>query len=291
MGHRWTALASLVGAMVLVGSSVAVGRLLVAGLPVYFASMVRFALASAVLVPLVLYLEGWPGVSRRGLAILFGQALCGSFLFTVCLLGGLRLTGAAQAGVISATTPAAVALFGWGLFHERLSGRTWCGLLVTVAGLVVLEVGGTSGTGSKPLLGNALVLAAVLFEAVFLLLRRVLPDPLSPLAAAMWVSLLGLVLFLAPGLAEAASLDPALLTPGMLGALVYYGLGVTAVAYMLWFYGVVRVEAALAGAVTGVMPVAALGFAAWLCGEVAGLRELSGCAGVLAGILLLAARK
>lgn len=291
MRGRWMAVASLVGAMVLVGSSVAVGRLLVVGLPVYFASMVRFALASAVLVPLVLLVEGWPRVSRRGMAILGGQALCGSFLFTICLLAGLRWTGAAQAGVISATTPAAVALIGWMLFRERLTGRTWCGLAVTVAGLVALEAGGVSGTGERPLLGNALVLSAVLFEAVFLLLRRILPDPLSPLAAAMWVSLLGLGLFLAPGLAEAAHLDPTKLTPAMVGALAYYGLGVTAVAYILWFYGVVRVDAALAGAVTGIMPVAALGFAAWLCGEVAGIRELGGCAGVLAGILLLAARK
>jgi drug/metabolite transporter (DMT)-like permease len=120
------------------------------------------------------------------------------------------------------------------------------------------------------------------------MLRRTLPDPLSPLAAAMWVSLLGLVLFLVPGLIEARHLDRSALTPASLAALAYYGLGVTAVAYMLWFYGVMRVEAALAGAVTGVMPVAALGFAAWWCGETAGVREVAGCAGVLAGILLLA---
>jgi drug/metabolite transporter (DMT)-like permease len=292
MRQRLAALAALVGAMVLVGSSVAVGRLVVAELPIYFASMVRFALATAVLVPLVLVVEGgWPGVSRRGLVILFGQALCGSFLFTICLLGGLRLTGAAQAGVVSATTPAAVALMGRLFFRERLSGRAWLGLGATVVGLAALEAGGKQAAGPAPMLGNVLVLGAVLFEAVFLLLRRVLPDPLSPLAAAMWVSLLGLVLFLVPGIAQAARLDPAALTPARLAALAYYGLGVTAVAYMLWFYGVVRVDAALAGVVTGVMPVAALGFAAWLCGEAAGGREYAGCAGVLAGLLLLAGRK
>jgi drug/metabolite transporter (DMT)-like permease len=255
MGQRLTALAALVGAMVLVGSSVAVGRLLVAGLPVYFASMVRFALASAVLVPLVFLVEGgWPGVSRRGLAVLFGQALSGSFLFTICLLGGLRLTGATQAGVVAATTPAAVALMGRLIFRERLTGRARLGLLATVAGLVAVEAGNGHTTGPAPVLGNILVLGAVLFEAVFLLLRRALPDPLSPLAAAMWVSLLGLVLFLGPGIGEAVSLDPAALTPAMLATLAYYGLGVTAVAYILWFYGVMRVDAALAGAVTGVIP-------------------------------------
>lgn len=290
MRQRMAALAALVGAMVLVGSSVAVGRLLVVSLPVYFASMVRFALATAVLVPCVVLVEGgWPGVSRRGFAILCGQALCGSFLFTVCLLGGLCLTGAAEAGVVSATTPAMVALMGLAFFRERLSARGLIGLGATCAGLVALEAGGLTVGGLRSLMGDALVLCAVVFEAVFLLLRRALPDPLSPLAAAMWVSLLGLALFAGPGLWQAASLDWTVLTPARLGALAYYGLGVTAVAYILWFYGVVRVEAALAGVVTGVMPVAALAGTAWLCGETVGLRELAGCAGVLAGIVCLSA--
>ncbi|MGD9608772.1 MAG: DMT family transporter [Desulfovibrionaceae bacterium] len=291
MSQRNKALAALIGAMVLVGGSVAVGRELVAGLPLYFASLVRFVLASVVLVPLVLVVEGgWPRVSPRGLAILGAQALCGSFLFTVCLLAGLTLTGAASAGVVSATTPAAVALMGRFVFREPLSGRAMAGLAATVAGLAALQAGGGAPTGPAPLWGNALVLAAVFFEAIFLLLRRVLPDPLSPLAAAMWVSLLGGILFLVPGVWQAFTLDPKALTPAMLAALAYYGLAVTAGAYILWFYGVVRVDAALAGVVTGVMPVAALACAAGICGESLGWRELVGCAGVLGGIVCLAGR-
>lgn len=287
-GQRARALAALAGAMVLVGGSVAVGRELVAGLPLYFASMIRFALATLVLWPLVALREGgWPRVSHRGLAVLVGQAVCGSFLFTVCLLGGLALTGAAEAGVVAATTPAAVAVMGRLFFRERLTGRAACGIAVSVAGLAALQAGGGPAGGPAPLAGNALVLCAVLCEAVFLLLRRALPDPLSPLAAALWVSVLGLALFMIPGLWQARNLDPAALTPGMLWALAYYGLGVTALAYILWFYGVVRVPAAVAGVMTGLMPVSALIGAGLVCGEAVGGRELAGCGGVLAGIVLL----
>ena len=122
--------------------------------PVLTAIMIRFALATAVLVPLVILLEGgWPRVSRRGCAILGLQALCGSFLFTVFLLAGLRLTGAAEAGVVAATTPAAVALLGRVLFRERLRGRALAGLTATCAGLLVLEAG-SPAVGSHPLLGH-----------------------------------------------------------------------------------------------------------------------------------------
>ena len=291
MSSRFKAVSALVAAMVLVGSSVAVGRSMTAAVPLYFASLARFALASLILVPLVVVLEGrFPWVSRRTLAALFAQAVCGSFLFTACLLTGLTLTGAAQAGVVAAATPAMVAILGRLLFRERLSQAALIAIACTTAGLLVLEARPGDAGGTSPLVGNLLVLCAVFFEAIFLLLRRAVREPLSPLAAAMWVSLLGFVLFLGPGAWQGAHLSLEQLSGRALGEMAYYGLGVTAAAYMLWFYGVVRVDAATAGVATGVMPVAALVFAALWCGEVVGWRELAGCAGVLAGILCLAAQ-
>ncbi|UJX40813.1 DMT family transporter [Desulfovibrio sp. JY] len=289
MHARTLAVTALVAAMILVGSSVAVGRILATTLPIHFASMVRFALASLVLVPLTMAVEGrFPRIAPRTLAILAAQSLCGSFLFTVCLLEGLRLTGAADAGVVAATTPAMVALLGWLLFRERPSRRALAGIVITVAGVAAVSAAPASAHGaSSALLGNGLVGLAVVFEAVFLLLRRAVDEPLSPLAAAMWVSLLGFFLFLIPGLWQVGEIAVGSMTPWAMAELAYYGLGVTAAAYMLWFYGVVRVEAATAGVVTGVMPVAALAFAAWLCGEGIGVRQLVGCAGVLAGIAIL----
>ncbi|MGE4535688.1 MAG: DMT family transporter [Desulfovibrio sp.] len=289
MHARTLAVTALVAAMILVGSSVAVGRILATTLPIHFASMVRFALASLVLVPLTMVLEGrFPRIAPRTLAILAAQSLCGSFLFTVCLLEGLRLTGAADAGVVAATTPAMVALLGWLLFRERPSRRALAGIVTTVAGVAAVSATPADAHGaSSALLGNGLVSLAVVFEAAFLLLRRAVDEPLSPLAAAMWVSLLGFFLFLIPGLWQVGEITAGSMTPWAVAELAYYGLGVTAAAYMLWFYGVVRVEAATAGVVTGVMPVAALAFAAWLCGEGIGVRQLAGCAGVLAGIAIL----
>lgn len=291
MSFRFKAVAALVAAMVLVGSSVAVGRTMTAALPLYFASLARFALASLVLVPLVVVLEGrFPWVARRTLATLFAQAVCGSFLFTACLLSGLALTGAAQAGVVAAATPAMVAILGRLVFRERLPGTALAGIACTTAGIAALGAEVGVGSGPSPLLGNLLVLCAVGFEAVFLLLRRTVREPLSPLAAAMWVSLLGCVLFLGPGAWQGAGMTFSQISLRSVGEVVYYGLGVTAAAYMLWFYGVVRVDAATAGVATGVMPVAALCCAALWCGETVGWRELAGCAGVLAGIVCLSVR-
>ncbi len=290
MSSRLTAVASLAAAMVLVGSSVAVGRSMTAALPLSFASLARFLLASLVLVPLVVVVEGrFPRVSRRTFYALLAQAACGSFAFTVCLLSGLKFTGAASAGVTAAATPAMVTLFGAVCFKERPGRLALAGIGCVMAGLAVLGFASAGpGVGPAPLWGNALVLLAVCFEAVFLLLRRAVREPLSPLAAAMWVSLLGGLFFLVPGVWEALTLDLGNIPARAVGEVVYYGLGVTAAAYMFWFYGVVRVDAATAGVAAGIMPVAALACAALWCEETIGWREMAGCVGVLAGIVCLA---
>ncbi|KHK04120.1 DMT family transporter [Desulfovibrio sp. TomC] len=289
MSSRLKAVSALLAAMVLVGSSIAVGRTMITTLPLYFASLARFTLASLVLVPLVIRLEGrFPWVTWPTAVALFAQAVCGSFLFTACLLSGLALTGAASAGVVAAATPAAVALLGWLVFRERLGKAAVVGIACTTCGIAILGAEAkVAPIGPSPLLGNLLVLCAVGFEAVFLLLRRTVREPLSPLAAAMWVSVFGCLLFLGPGLWQGQALDLHAVSLKSLGEVVYYALGVTAAAYMLWFYGVVRVDAATAGVTTGMMPVAALCFAAIWCGETVAWQEMAGCAGVLAGILCL----
>jgi hypothetical protein len=74
-------------AMILVGSSVVVSKLMAQSLPVFLAGSLSSAIGAAILVPLLLRREdGLPAVSRRDLLILFLQALTGIFLFRVLLL-------------------------------------------------------------------------------------------------------------------------------------------------------------------------------------------------------------
>ncbi|MUM77177.1 EamA family transporter [Pseudodesulfovibrio sp. F-1] len=282
--------------MILVGSSVVAGKIMVEELPVQFASALRFALALVILLPLLRMREGGlPRLSRRSWLILAVQGLCGSFLFTVCLLHGLALTAPSSAGVITATTPACMGLIAWLGMGERPTRRAGLGILLSVAGLLAVNAASDPGTGSMPFVGNMLVLGAVCFESFFLLLRKGVTEPLTPLAAATAVSLFGLVWFL-PG----AAWDLIFTIPasGGFGAVsvvgwvsvAYYGVFVTVLAYLFWFAGVTRVSAATAGVFTSVMPVSALILSAAILGESVGLSRIVGCACVLAGLVLISRR-
>ncbi|WP_432738675.1 DMT family transporter [Maridesulfovibrio sp. FT414] len=275
-------------AMVIVGSSVVAGKIMVDSLPVFLSSGLRFLLASALILPVLFLKEGgFPKLSRRSWAILALQALCGSFLFTVCLLFGLRHVSPASAGIITSTTPAFMGLIGLFFFREKISVPVMAGITLSLAGILVLNTGAEGGGGGSSALGFLLVLGAVAAESMFLVFRKWINDPLSPLAATALISLLGLFWFLPASIYEYIVTDISAVPVLGWCAVIYYGVVVTVLAYLFWFAGVVHVPASVAGIFTGIMPVSAVCLSALLLGEELRWFHYSGCFLVLAGIMLI----
>lgn len=291
MPKRFLPYLNLTLAMVIVGSSVVAGKLMVAELPVFLASALRFVLALTILLPLVYMREGGlPSLSRRSWLTLGGQSLCGSFLFTVFLLYGLQYTGPSSAGILTATTPACMGIIAWLFLKDRPNGRTALGILLSVLGVITLNLVGSEGgvSGPNPLLGNGLVIGAVLFESLFLLVRKTVPEPLSPLAASTIISLYGLAWFLPVGIYEMTTANLTMVTATGWLTVIYYGAVVTVLAYLFWFAGITKVPASTAGVFTAVMPVSALVLSVMVLGEPVGWAQLAGCGCVLASIFLIA---
>jgi len=279
-------------AMVIVGSSMPVGKLMVAALPVHLALTLRFVLACAMAWPLLLWLEGPPRLTARTWGVMAAQALCGSYLFNYFVLKGVCLTGAAAAGVAAATTPACMALAGWLLLRERPGRRSLWGVACCALGVAAVTLCGNGDAGSTAsgpwtmALGMGLVLAGVAAESLFLLLRKTVREPLSALALSSILSAYGLIFVLPMGIPEAMALDWTGVPMRAWWAVGYYGAVFTVAAYLFWFAGVVRVNAATAGAFTGVMPISAVALSALLLGEPLTAWHIGGCALVLGGIWL-----
>lgn len=295
---RALAMGSLVLAMAMVGSSVVAGRLMVEELPVFLGSALRFALASALLLPLLLAVEGGlPSLSRRTWAMLAAQSFLGSFAFTVFLLKGVALTSPASAGIITSATPAFMGLAAWLFFRERPRGRGLAGIALAVAGVLAINLqgaGGGSDLAPRPVAGNLLVLAAVGCETLFLLVRKALPEDrrsLSPLAVSTLLSLLGLAFFLPAGVWEAARGGLSEAGPRAWLATVWYAVVITMGGYYFWFWGVTRVDGARAGVATAMLPVSAVALSALVLGEQPTPGMLLGCGLVLAGIVAVSGVK
>ena len=258
-------------AMIIVGSSVVFGRVITQAFPVFLASAIRFALASAILIPLVAGSgRGLLRTPRRDLGRMVLMAFCGQFMFTVLLLLGLRLTSAVEAGLITSTTPAAMALVAVVVLKERPGWRSALGVVLALSGVLIINgLPGGPALEERPgrIWGNLLVCGAVFGEAVFLLLRKSLSPALTDLSLTAALCFLGLLMFLPPALYQGWSFDFGAVGLWEWAAILYFGLVFTVVAYLLWFSGVARVSGATAGAFTALIPVSAVVLSGIFLGE------------------------
>jgi multidrug transporter EmrE-like cation transporter len=184
--------------MALVGSNVGLGKSIIAEVPVLLFALLRFLIAIVCLSP-------WyrPArmrqVSRGEWINLFLMAFFGTFMFTLLMLGGVRLTSAMAAGVITSTIPATVAILSWLWLRERLSRRTVFSVLLAVAGIAVLNIARgsghnaatNSGGGSGALIGNLMILGAVVCESIYVILSRRLSQTLAAIEICAYTHLIG----------------------------------------------------------------------------------------------------
>ncbi len=278
--------------MAIFGSGVVVGKLIADSFPVLLAAGLTSAIALSVLGPMLLLGEGVPRPARRDLAVIFLQALIGSVLWRIFFFEGLKRTTAVESGIISSTIPAAIGLISWLFLKERLTRRALAGIALSVAGILVVNVVGSGdGDGAAPgstrLLGNLLIFGSVLSDALFTIFGKVAAARVSPLAIATLVNLFGLALFAPLAIAEAGRVDLAAVPLGAWAALVYFGVALSAVVFVLWIRGVAVVPASTAGVFTGVLPISTVVLSYLFLREPFAWSHPVGLACVLVGIWLV----
>jgi drug/metabolite transporter (DMT)-like permease len=284
---RFAAALSLLAAMTLTGANVAFGKEIVAAVPIYVFVLFRFVVACVALAPLA---AAEPGPKLADMSAgqwrdLSLMSLLGMVGFTVLMFEGLKRTGAADAGIITATLPAVVAVLGVALAGDRLSRAQGLAVALAVAGLVLVQASGAA-SGPSSLVGNLLVGGAVLCEASFVVLGKRLAPPYHPLRLALGANLVGLVLSIPLALAELPAFDPRSVTPGMWLLGIWYSLAASVICLWLWYRGLPYVETWLAGLATAAIPLAALAMSALYLGEAIGGWKIAGAALVIAGIVL-----
>jgi drug/metabolite transporter (DMT)-like permease len=274
--------------MALVGANVGVAKVLSEALPIALIAFLRCLLACLVLWPLARVRDGRGAVpgpaALRNLAL---QALFGTALYNAGLLAGLRLTGALEAGLVLSTLPAVVALGAAVWLRERLPPRGWAAVALAVAGMgaTTLARAGGGGSGGGSAAGNALVFAGVCGEAVYVLLARRIAGQVPVLTASLWMQAFSaavLMPFALPGLPAAAA---PLASPGLLALLVFHSLTASVLCVVLWYAGLRRVPAGVAGLFTGFLPATAALVAVAALGEPVSAAHAAGFALMAASLL------
>lgn len=278
------ALACLVLAMALWGSSFIALKLAFAEWPAMWVIFARMAIGS------LIFLAAWRWRGRMDYQAgdwkyLVGLAVCEPCLYFVCESFALQYTSAAQAGMITALLPLLVAVGAFLLLHERIARNTWAGFALAVLGALWLTLAGEPDRHApQPLLGNFFELLAMVCATGYTLLLKHLSARYSPFILTAMQAFIGSVFFL-PLAAAGSGVPPAPSGQGLF-ALVYLGSVVTVGAYGLYNFGVSRLPASQATGFINLIPVFTLVFAWLLLGERLNGQQLLAAGLVFAGVAL-----
>ena len=135
MAYAWLALS-----MCLVGSYVALSKPLVAALPVFLLAWLRFGIGGAAMLHWLKRPADEAPLTSQTRRLLFLESFFGNFLFSICMLFGVRMSSAVAAGVVMATISAAVAVMSWAFLGERIGLRTWTAVGCAVVGVTLVGV-------------------------------------------------------------------------------------------------------------------------------------------------------
>ena len=275
--------ASLSGAlgMVFVGGSVAVSGVL-ADAPLHTAQALRYAVACGLLVAWC-RLTGRTLRRPRGVEWLWliGVAVSGLVVFNYALVYGSRHAEPAVLAVAVACVPVALAAIGPLLEGRSPHARVLAAAVVVSVGAIVVE-----GFGRSDAVGLLWALTVFVCEAGFTLLAVPVLGRHGPEGVSVHSTWLAAVMFTVlalstEGLSAAATFDI-----GDVLAIAYLAVGVTAVAFILWYSCVRWLGAARAGLLTGIAPIAAAAMGVPVTGALPGPGVWAGIALMVAGLAL-----
>jgi drug/metabolite transporter (DMT)-like permease len=251
----------------------------------------RFALAALLLWLLALgtgAARGLRTLPRRDLVLALGLGAVGYSAQTTCYFTALERLDASLLSLLLYTFPAIVTVAAIVLGRAAPSRRTAGALALASLGLV-LVVGG-AGSGALDPVGTLLGLTAAVCYATYILTSESVAGRVDPLllsalvctGAAFTLTLVGV---------GGGDLEPGALSAAGFGWLAALAVVSTVAAVGLFFAGLRRVGPTTASIISTAEPLTTVVLAWLVFGEVLGPAQLAGGALVLAGVLVLSARR
>ncbi|TKR55431.1 DMT family transporter [Allopusillimonas ginsengisoli] len=283
--------------MSLVGTYIALTKPLAVIFPLFLLAWIRFGIGGIAMLRWLRRPSTEPLLSRSTRGLIFLESFLGNFLFTICMIGGVRMTSAVSAGVILSFIPAAVAIMSRVFLKEEVSARVWGAVACGVLGIGLLSVGPSEQAGVSPELagegggievwaGYLLLMGAVFCEASYAVIGKKLTAVMSPRRISAVVNLWGFVLTTPLGFYAALHFDFSVVTSGTWVLVLFYGLAASVWTVWLWMTGLQGVPASRAGVFMVMMPISAALVGVLVLGETLGKTEFMAFGLALAGLLM-----
>ncbi len=288
---RWTSADALLLVTVFTwGVNFSVVKLALSEIPPMAFNAVRF-LAGGTVLAIAAHATGrrWR-FERRHLPFRIGLGLFGHSLYQLLFILGADATTADNAALILATVPVWVALGGSLAGTEKVEGRGWLGVGLSLAGIVLIVLGSDRAAefhfGGATLRGDVLIFVATLCWSTSTLLLRLAVRHYRPMTVASFCTSVGAVPLVLAGLPQLAALDHSQVSATAWAAGVFSGIFAIALGFLFWNYGISRLGSARTSQYSNLVPLIALATAWLVLGETLTPQQGGGAVLAIAGVVL-----
>ena len=234
-------------AMIGFGGTWVAGKVAVESIPPATVALVRFSLAS-------LLMWGWErirGRRRRRLGVrdlpivlaLGATAVAG---YNIVFLYGLKLAPASDGAIIvPGFAPILTAAFAWPILRERIHPRGIVGLVIGLAGVLLVMRPG-NGAGAARLAGDLLFFLGAVAWAIYSLVGRAATARFTPVGATLYAFVSGTLMLLPFALLERGWRLLLVAPATAWGGVLYLAVFGSVLAFVLFYEGLHRVGASRA---------------------------------------------
>ncbi len=246
----------------------------------------RFILSSVVLLLLVRFTNHAIPVERKDYIRIFWLGILIIPLNQTLYLWGQSLTAAGHGSVLFATTPIWVFVFALFILKEKLVWRRVIGIAVALTGVATIITSGAVQVGKEYLAGDIIIFFSVLAWALYTILGKPLAEKYGALRMTAYALATGTAVYFPFGLVRAIQYDYTQSTFGAWMSVVYFAIGTSVIAYVIWYYVLKHMPASRMAVFSNIQPVIATTVAYFTLGEQLGLSFFVGAAVVLTGVLI-----
>ena len=252
--HAFIGLLSGLGAASIWGGMYVVSKVVLEVIPP-FALLTSRLILGILALAVVIALRPKTKLTHTQVWQIFGVGVVGYGVSLGFQFVGTKLSTASNASLVTSATPAFILIFAPFFLGERTTPRRLIALAVSTMGVLAVIDPRSAEFSSSLFWGNMSLIAAALTWALYSVLVRKVSQSTDVITSTAIMLAGGLPSSILFGAVELKTQSMGIITPGIIGGILFLGIISTAIAMFLWNYAFAEIPAAIASLTFFAQPV------------------------------------
>ncbi len=225
----------------------------------------RFLIASVTLLSVVSFQKYTLRIKKSDYVKIMGLGVLIILLNQVLFLVGQSYTASSHGSLLFATMPIWILVASFLHLKERPTLKRIFGICIALSGVAVVMTSGAITLGSEFLLGDLLILLAVIAWAYYTVFGKKLVEKYGALRITAYSLSFGSLLYMPFGIYKSINFDYGVIPLEAWWSVLYMAIGTSVFAYVLWYWVLKYMEASRIAVFQNIQPFIASGVAyLWL---------------------------